>query len=116
MRGDDDEAEDPGEGEQDLLVVLQLSNSQMGTSAERQDIEQLADELAAAVAAAGAGEYDGDELGGGECTLFFCGPDPDRLLAVLRPLLKLSPFRRGAQTVRMVAGTDGRMAPRRSPL
>jgi hypothetical protein len=57
------------------------------------------------------GEYDGDELGGGECSLFFCGPDPDRMLAVLLPLLKRSPLARGAHVVRMVDG-----APRRAPL
>jgi hypothetical protein len=88
----------------------------MGTHEERQGIEAFADELAAAVEAAGVGEYDGDELGGGECTLFFCGPDVDRLLDVLRPLLKRSPLCRGAQIVRMVAGADGELEPQRQNL
>jgi hypothetical protein len=100
---DDDDRAD----EQDLLVVLPLGNRQMGTQRERQELEQLGDELGAAVEAAGLGEYDGDEIGGGEYTLFFCGPDIDRLVDLLRPLLKRSPLARGGQFVRMVATADG---------
>ncbi|MBL8752983.1 MAG: hypothetical protein JNK15_06735 [Planctomycetes bacterium] len=108
--------EDDGGDELDLLVVLRLSNRQMGTHDERQQIEAFADELADAVAAAGVGEYDGDELGGGECTLFFATPDVDRLLEVLRPLLKRSPLCRGGHVVRMVPDPDGVLAPQRQPI
>jgi hypothetical protein len=109
--------EDDGAGaEQDLLVVLKLTNRQMGTNDERAQIEAFADELAAAVEQAAAGEFDGDEIGGGECTLFFCGPDVDKLLAVLRPLLKRSPLCRGAHIVRMVTDADGRVASQRSAI
>ena len=104
--GNDEHDTDASE-EQDLLVVLRLSNRQMGTAAERMEIEALADQLEAAILDAGVGEYDGDELGGGECVLFFCGPDIDRLQAVLHPLLKRSPLCRGAHLVRMVEGDDG---------
>ncbi len=110
---DDD---DSGASEQDLLIVLKLSNKQMGTNEERQEIDAFSEELAAAVEAAGVGEFDGDELGGGECTLFFCGPDVDRLLAVLRPLLKRSPLCRGAAVVRLVPDAHGRMSTLRSPV
>lgn len=102
--------------EQDLLVVLRLSNRQMGTNRERQELEAFADELEAAVREAGAGEYDGDELGGGECTLFFCGPDVDRLVEVLLPLLKRSPLCRGGHLVRMVPGPDGSHEQQRLPI
>jgi len=102
--------------EQDLLVVLKLSNRLMGIATERMEIEAFADQLEAAITEAGVGEYDGDELGGGECTLFFCGPDIDRLLDVLRPLLKRSPLSRGAHLVRMVEGPDGEPQKTRVPL
>lgn len=104
-----DDHEDPGDAsaEQDLLIVLKLSNKQMGTQQERLDITQFADELEDAITKAGVGEYDGDELGGGECTLFFCTTDVDKLLGVLRPLCKRSPLCRGAHLVRMVATADG---------
>lgn len=111
---DDDDSADGAE--QDLLVVLRLSNRQMGTARERQELEAFADELEAAVQAAGVGEYDGDETGGGECTLFFCGPDVDRLLAVLLPLLKHSPLCRGGHLVRMVPGQDGTPERKRLPI
>lgn len=114
---DPDDSDDPLGGEEsDLLVVLKLSNRQMGTNQERQEIEAFADELAAAIEAEGVGEYDGDELGGGECTLFFCGPDIDKLQAVLRPLLKRSPLCRGAMLVRMVDDGTGEFTPQRTPL
>jgi hypothetical protein len=113
---EDDKDDVANDQEQDLLLVLKLSNRQMGTQAERQEIEALAEQLGEAVVAAGVGEYDGDELGGGECVLFFCGPDPERLLAVLRPLLKRSTWGRGAQFVRMVEDAAGELVPQRQPL
>ena len=115
-QGADDEDEGEGAAEQDLLVVLRLSNRQLGTAPERAAIEAFTDELEAAVTAAEVGEYDGDEVGGGECVLFFCGPDIDLLLRVLQPLLKRSPLCRGGHLVRLVAGPDGVMQRRRVPL
>lgn len=100
--------EDPAD-ERDLLVVLPLSNRSMGTHEERAQIEVLADELEQAVQAAGVGEYDGDEYGGGECVLFFCGPDEERLLGTLRKHLQRAPLARGAHFVRLVEAADGEM-------
>ena len=116
MVRDDETADDAGGNEQDLLVVLRLSNRLMGTNQERQDIQALADDLAAAVEASGFGEYDGEELGAGECTLFFCSQDPEQLLTFLRPLLKRSPLCRGAQIVRMVADEEGNPTAKRQNL
>jgi hypothetical protein len=113
----DDDIDDfePG-AEQDLLVVLRLSNRMMGTASERQELSAFADELGAAVAEAGVGDYDGDEWGGGECVLFFCGPDLDRLRAVLLPLLKRSPLARGGHFVHMAAGVEGELERVRQPI
>ena len=116
MRDPDSDDDFGGDEEQDLLVVLALSNKAMGTSKERMEIETFADQLEAAVTEAGVGEYDGDEFGGGECTLFFCGPDVDRLLAVLQPLLRRSPLCRGAHLVRMVPDGKGTMQRQRLPI
>ena len=114
--GFDAASSDPHDGEdsapdseRDLLVVLRLSNRQMGTNEERADLALLADGLERAVLDAGVGEYDGDEYGGGECTLFFCGQDEDALLGVLRPHLLRSGYGRGAVFVRLVEGADGEM-------
>ncbi len=114
----DPEADDDGADaeEQDLLVVLRLSNRQMGTATERLELEEFADQLEAAVTEAGVGEYDGDEVGGGECTLFFCGKDVDALQRTLHPLLKKSPLCRGGHLVRMVEDADGELQRTRIPL
>lgn len=114
MESDDDPDDD--QPEQDLLVVLKLSNRAIGRAAEREQIELFADELATAVAEAGVGEFDGDELGGGECILFFCGPDLERLLGVLLPLLRRSPLCRGASIVRMEPDEEGHWRQVRRPL
>lgn len=95
--------------ERDLLVVLPLSNRSMGTHQERTSIEALADELERAVEQAGVGEYDGDEFGGGEGVLFFCGPEEAPLLGVLRQHLQRSPVARGAHIVRLVEAADGEL-------
>jgi hypothetical protein len=117
MRDPDSDDDDlGGDEEQDLLVVLALGNKAMGTSREREEIAAFADQLEAAVTEAGVGEYDGDEFGGGECILFFCGPDIDRLLAVLQPLLRRSPLCRGGHLVRMVPGSDGVLQRQRLPI
>lgn len=115
-RDDLDDDDDSGSDEQDLLVVLRLSNRQMGTAAERAEIEAFADQLEAAITEAGAGEYDGDEIGGGECILFFCGPDAERLQRVLQPPLKKSPLCRGGHLVRMLADQHGELQRTRIPL
>jgi hypothetical protein len=111
-----DDDDDVDNEEQDLLLVFPLAKGQMGTNQERQALELLADDLDAAVQAAGVGEYDGDEYGGGECTFFFCGPDVEQLLAVVRPLVKRSPLSRGAAFVRMVQAADGSFAQQRQML
>jgi len=116
---DDDPTDGSGFGdpeERDLLVVLRLSNRQMGTNDERAAIALLADELAAGVEEAGIGEYDGDEYGGGECILFFCGPDEMKLLGHLRSMLQYSRYGRGAHFVRLIEGPDGEMVRENIPL
>lgn len=112
-RLDDDDSDSD---EQDLLVVLKLSNRRMGTGEERLELERFGEELEAAVTEAGVGEFDGDELGGGECVLFFCGPDVDRLLAVLMPLLKRSPLCRGGHVVRLTLDAEGHPERQRTPI
>ncbi len=103
----DPEADDdaPLHLEHDLLIRMRLSNRALGVNAERVAIEELADQLEAAVLEAGVGEYDGDEFGGGTCVLFFAGADADKLLAAMTPLLKRHPMGRSA-TVTIQRGSD----------
>ncbi|WP_405779417.1 transposase [Streptomyces sp. NBC_00859] len=47
----------------------------------------------AAVAAAGVGEVDGNEFGGGEVVIYAFGPDAEALFRVMEPGLRMLPFR-----------------------
>lgn len=102
---DEDQSPAAPELEHDVLIRLRLSNRQMGRAEEREGIEQLGEELEAAVLAAGVGEYDGDEIGGGEAILFFAGKSADALLAVLTPLLKRNAYGRTARAT-LQRGSD----------
>jgi len=79
-----------------VLVTLKLSDAAFGDAEERDAIHALSDRLDAAIRAAGAGEFDGDEFGDGVCTLYMYGPDADRLFEAIRPVLEGCSFMRGA--------------------
>ena len=115
-QGMSDMDEDGGDraGDEDVVVIFRLSNQSMGTQAERLELEALAAELERATQAANVGDYEGDEFGGGECVLFFSGPDSARLIDVLRTGLKQSPIGRGAKIARSAPGEDG--AEHRQPI
>ena len=85
------------DSEHAVFVTLRLSDSEFGTAAERDAIRRLTDELDAAIRAAGAGEYDGDEYGGGSCTLYMYGADADVLFSVVEPILRESSLVNGGE-------------------
>jgi hypothetical protein len=68
----------------------------------------LEDRLEAAIAAAGAGELDGNEVAvdGSHGTLFMYGPDADALFAAVRTTLEGADFMKGAR-VRLRYGPPG---------
>lgn len=59
----------------------------------------LEDELEKAILAAGAGEFDGDEVAtdGSDGYLYMYGPNADRLLEVIKPILEKTSFMHGAK-------------------
>lgn len=69
---------------------------------------RVGDQLSSALAAARAGEFDGNELAadGSSGSLYLYGPDADRLLAVARPVLLQHPFLHGAR-LRLRYGPPG---------
>ena len=74
--------------EQALLVKIRLSDGEFGEEQERNNIHGLAQNLEKAISAqAGSGEYDGDEFGGGFCTLYMYGPSAARLFDITIPIL-----------------------------
>jgi hypothetical protein len=83
-----------------VKVILTLSNGQHGTTEEVKSIHALSDDLKAAIAKHEAGAFDGDEFGGGECTLYMYGPDADRLFDAIRQPLAASPLSRGGYAIK----------------
>jgi hypothetical protein len=105
------EAEQPAApAEHAVIVQLKLSDEKFGASDERDAIHALTDRLAAAIEAALAGEFDGDEFGDGICTLYMYGPDADRLFAAVEPELRASPLSRGGHAVRRYGPATNRQA------
>jgi hypothetical protein len=86
--------------DQAVIVHLTLSSPGFGAHQEREAIHRLTDRLDAAIRAAGAGEFDGDEFGAGVCTLYMYGPDADALFAAVEPDLRGSPLAAGGHAVK----------------
>ncbi|MBA2589974.1 MAG: hypothetical protein H0U98_15275 [Alphaproteobacteria bacterium] len=63
---------------------------------------ELEDNIEAAIKAAHAGEFDGDEIAtdGSDGFLYMFGPSADRLFEVVIPVLKTVDFMRGAEVTR----------------
>lgn len=68
-------------------------------STDPQPVFDLSDRLEQAIDTAGVGEFDGNELAadGSDGSLYMYGPDADRLLATVRPVLEAAAFMRGAR-------------------
>ncbi len=86
--------------EQAVLVYFNLSDMGFGTEEEREAIRELSDRIEQEVEREGVGEFDGDEFGGGQCTLFMYGPDADALFAAIEQILRESPLTRGAHVIK----------------
>ena len=74
--------------EQAVIATIKLRSGEMGTAEERDRIYALENQLSAAIKNSSSGEFDGDEYGGGVCTIYMYGPSADRLLSVTLPILK----------------------------
>lgn len=79
-------------------------------------IHALEDELTAKIIVAHAGEYDGNEIGGGEAVLYAYGPDANALFAVMEPALRAFGARPAHAILRYGAATDPTAATRRVDL
>jgi len=69
-----------------------------GGSTDLDPLFALEKQLESSIAAARAGEYDGNEVAvdGSDGTLYMYGPDADKLFAAVRPALEACSFMRGA--------------------
>jgi hypothetical protein len=60
----------------------------MGSDEERQRIHDLEDRLADSIRRSAVGDFDGDEYGGGYCTIYMYGPSAEALFRAIEPELK----------------------------
>ena len=86
----------PPKPKSSVIVTLGLKNGNHGSEEERIAIHRLTDELAKKIALANIGDFDGDEFGGGKCTLFMYSNDPESLYRHIESILRSSPLAAGA--------------------
>lgn len=79
--------------EQAVIVHANISGIQ--SEALFDQLAPLEDALSSAIESAKVGEFDGNEIGQGELTLYMYGPDADKLFAVISPILCSSSLVRG---------------------
>ncbi|MFJ3520736.1 hypothetical protein [Streptomyces sp. NPDC090131] len=76
-----------------VIARFRLGGDDFGESDQWSRVFDAERSLQAAVSAAGVGEVDGNEFGGGEVVIFAYGPDADALYRVMEPGLRVPPFR-----------------------
>ena len=88
--------------EQAVIVRFQYGSTDLSR------LFALQDRLESAIAAAKAGEFDGNEIAvdGSDGSLYMYGPDADRPFAVVLPVLKSSDFMKGAEVRRRYGPPD----------
>lgn len=93
-------------GREWIAAYFSLSAPGFGDSSERNEIHHFANRLADEIERSGAGQYDGDEFGGGECGLFMNGPDADRLFDVVYPILVGWSKMKGGRVIKRYGSKD----------
>jgi hypothetical protein len=88
-----------------VRVRFALDDPKFGSNSERLRLHRFTDKLDEVLAAARVGEYDGDEFGEGECTLFMYGPDPEAIYRAIEPVLRKSSFLLGAKVELFAPGS-----------
>jgi len=71
-----------------LIATITLRSGGMGNAVERQRIVALEHQLSSAIEQSRAGKLDGDEFGGGVCTIYLYGPSAHRLFEIVLPILR----------------------------
>jgi hypothetical protein len=89
-----------------VLITYALSDGGFGQESEREEIYALKYRLIEAIEAAAAGEFDGNEFGGGKVVLYAYGPNAGRLFAAMEPQLRAFPARPAHAVLRFGAVDD----------
>lgn len=82
-----------------VKIVLKLSD-EFGSEDEIEAVHDFSDKLEELIEEHAVGEFDGDEFGGGECTLYMYGADADHLFEVISEPLQKFPLARGGHVIK----------------
>jgi hypothetical protein len=86
--------------EEALIIHLRLSDGNSGSHEEREKIFKLEDAVIKKIENSGAGEYDGNEIGGGFFTMYMYGSSTERLWDLTSPIIKAFPTRTGSYAIK----------------
>jgi hypothetical protein len=89
-----------------VIVSYALSGDGFGDENERTAVYALQHRLADAIEVADVGEFDGNEVGGGEAVLYAYGPNATRLFAAMEPHLRTFPARPAHAVLRFGEADD----------
>ncbi|MFF3071900.1 hypothetical protein ACFVSN_00980 [Kitasatospora sp. NPDC057904] len=89
-----------------VIARYRLAEDGYGGQNQRAAVRHAQALLTEAIDQAGVGEFDGNEFGGGEATLYAYGPDADALFTVMAPVLRDLPFRPAHVILRYGSASD----------
>lgn len=94
------EPEPPKQSDNQECVLVHLDATSLPDDVyEECDVMTLSDRLQETIERHGLGEYDGDERGPTETTLFMYGPDAERLFAGIESVLRAYPLCQNARVI-----------------
>ena len=103
-------AEQAAAAEHTVIAHYQLAAGPTGTATDMHSVFSFEDRLIRAISDARAGEFDGNEFGVDDVTIYAYGPNADRLFAAMEPVLRSFPPR-PAQVLLRYGGYEDTSAP-----
>jgi len=92
--------------EQAVIAHLRLSGAGFGALDDVKACQDLEDQLEQELLRARTGEMDGNEIGGGECTLFMYGPNADKLFRSIERTVRASKMAKGGWVLKRYGDVD----------
>lgn len=94
--------------EEAVIVTITLCSGGLGDKEERRSILELEHQLSEAIEKSSTGELDGDEFGGGTCTIYIYGPSAEELFSIAWPILKAFRAPAGSYITKRFGSSDAR--------
>jgi hypothetical protein len=86
--------------EQAVLLVVKLSDDVFGNPEEQHLVAELEDDIQRELTEEDTGLFDGDEFGGGSCTIFLYGPSAEALATSLLRVLQRHSLPSGSYAIK----------------